>query len=79
MEEEFKKLLEMNWEESERDMIKRIMDGLLYYKKLLPRTLKNDVAAALELCNKLKDELEALREKVIEDKKKNEEDTDDKE
>ena len=31
--EEFEKLLMREWVEEEREMIKRIMDGILYYKK----------------------------------------------
>lgn len=60
-EEEFEKLLEKEWNEEEKDVIKRIMDGLLFYKKLLPKTLKNDVMLALQLCIRLKDELEQLK------------------
>lgn len=66
IEEEFKKLLEKEWSEEERQMIQRISEGLLYYRKLLPKTLKTDVIAALQLCNKLKHQLELLMAKVDE-------------
>lgn len=64
IEEEFKILLEKEWTIEEREIIKRIMEGLLYYKKLLPKTLKQDVLSALELCNKLKDESDELHKKI---------------
>jgi hypothetical protein len=58
IEEEFKLLLDKSWTDEEREMIKRIMDSLLYYKKLLPKSLKNDIIAALQLCNNLKHKIE---------------------
>ncbi|NBP16104.1 hypothetical protein EBU95_17230 [bacterium] len=60
IEEELSRLLERQWTDEERAMINRIMDGLLYYKKLIPKALKNDVVAALQLCNRLKLQLEDL-------------------
>jgi hypothetical protein len=60
IEEEIKKLLEKEWSPEERGMIQRIMDGLLYYRKLIPRSLKADVIAALQLCNQLKHQLDML-------------------
>lgn len=64
IEEEFKKLLEKEWSEEERQMIQRIMEGMLYYRKLLPKALKADVISALQLCNKLKHQLDILIAKV---------------
>lgn len=66
IEEEFKKLLDKDWSEEERQMIQRIMEGLLYYRKILPKSLKADVVSALQLCNKLKHQLEVLVNKVAE-------------
>lgn len=60
IEEELSRLLERQWTDEERAMINRIMDGLLYYKKLIPKALKNDVVSALQLCNRLKLQLEEL-------------------
>lgn len=62
--EEFEKLLLLEWTDEEREMIKRIMEGILYYRKLLPKTLKHDVISALQLCNTLKVKLENL-EKIV--------------
>lgn len=58
IEDEFSNLLTKKWTEDEMKMIKRIMDGITYYRKLMPKGLKDDVIAALQLCNKLKIELE---------------------
>lgn len=65
-EEEMKKLLEKNWEEDEKTLINRLLENLVYYKRLMPKALKLDIIAALELCNKLKVELEDLRKKIHE-------------
>ena len=74
IEEHFNKLLEKDWENEEKEMIQRIMEGLLYYKKILPKTLKTDVVCAIGLCNRLKDEVEELKKKVIELLEQNEKD-----
>lgn len=61
IDEHFKILLENNWSNDEKNMIERIMNGLLYFKKLLPKILKDDVITALKLCNELKTENENLK------------------
>jgi hypothetical protein len=66
LEEELNKLLEKNWEAEEKQLVKRIMDGLLYYKRFLPKNFKDDVLMSIQLCNKLKNELETLKVKNIE-------------
>lgn len=66
IEEEFAKLLEKEWTEDEKAMIIRIRDGLLYYRKILPSSLKQDVVAALQLCNRLKHTIENKNIKNIE-------------
>ena len=63
-EEEMKRLLEKDWEEDEYTLINRLMENLVYYKRLVPKTLKSDIIAALEMCNRLKMELEVLRKKI---------------
>lgn len=67
IEDEVKKLLEKEWSEEERKIIQKTTDGLFYYRKLLPSSLKADVIAALQLCNKLKDELEILKVSELQD------------
>lgn len=65
IEEHFESLLQREWGNKEKEMIQRIQDGILYYKKLLPKTLKADVIAALQLCNNLKCELELLQKRLL--------------
>lgn len=60
-EDELDKLLQKEWTEDEKTLLQRIIDGLLYYKRILPKSLKNDILLALQLCNNLKDELEKYR------------------
>jgi hypothetical protein len=62
-EEEMKCLMEKTWDMEEKDVIERLIKGLEFYKKLLPKSMKRDILAALQLCNKLKDELDHLRSK----------------
>jgi hypothetical protein len=62
-EEQLETLLQKEWSEEERILIKRLMDNVAYYKKLLPKTLKQDIFDALQMCNTLKNELEYYRTK----------------
>ncbi len=61
-EEELQLLLEKKWEEEERVMLNKLIDNLMYYKKLLPKSLKKDITDALQMCNLLKLELDKYRE-----------------
>lgn len=62
LEEEFSKLLEKEWEEDEKELVKRIMEGLLYYKRFIPKNFKEDILSTIQLCNKLKNDLENKKE-----------------
>lgn len=61
-EEELNSLLEKKWSEDELKMIKKLLENLTYYKKLIPKSLKQEIAVALQMCNSLKVELETFRE-----------------
>lgn len=61
-EKELDDLLEKKWDSDQLELIKRLRGNLIYYKRLLPKSLKQDVCAALELCNILKKELELYKE-----------------
>jgi hypothetical protein len=60
IEEELKKLMDKEWEEDEKQVLQKLVDGFLYYKKLIPKSFKMEVIAALQICNKLKDKLDIL-------------------
>lgn len=59
LEDKCKMLLDKEWTEEEKALIQRIFDNVLYYQKLLPKSMKEDVIAALDLCCMLKAQLEA--------------------
>jgi len=61
-EEQLKILLEKKWTEDELKLINRLTSNLGYYKKLIPKSLKQDIAEALQMCNLLKVELETYKE-----------------
>ena len=58
---DFDELLKKKWSENEYNMILRLKNNLKFYKKILPKTLKNDISFALKLCIQTKDELEKLK------------------
>jgi hypothetical protein len=67
LEEQFKELMSKNWTEEDKALIDRVTSSLLYYKKLIPKTLKADIVLALQLCNNLKDKMEELERKLLEE------------
>ena len=62
-EQELDCLLQKKWSDEEKILITRLMDNVAYYKKLIPKSLKQDIVNALQMCNVLKTELETYREK----------------
>lgn len=61
--EEANKLLESNWEEHEKQLVKKLIDSLISYKALIPKSLKNDVKAMLQMANRIKSEYDDLLDK----------------
>ena len=64
-EEELKMLLEKTWSDEERNLLVRLTDNVIYYKKILPKSLKQDITDALKMCNTLKIELDIHRNKTL--------------
>lgn len=62
-EQELDNLLQKNWSDEDRRLISLLMDNVIYYKKLIPKSLKQDIMNALQMCNVLKTELEIYRAK----------------
>lgn len=60
-------MMSKNWTEEDKALIDRVTSSLLYYKKLIPKTLKADIVLALQLCNNLKDKMEELERKLLEE------------
>lgn len=74
--EEANKLLASNWEDHEKELVKRMIDSLVAYKSLIPKSLKNDVKAMLQMANRIKAEYDELLQKYKDEKKENEEQED---
>ena len=68
--EEANKLLSSNWENHEKELVKRMIDSLIAYKSLIPKSLKNDVKAMLQMANRIKAEYDELLEKYKNEKEK---------
>lgn len=65
LEEEIDLLLAKDWGHEEKAVIAKMLKAVLYYKRMIPKSLKEDILATLKLCNRLKAELEDLRAKLI--------------
>ena len=71
--EEANKLLASNWEDHEKELVKRMIDSLVAYKSLIPKSLKQDVKAMLQMANRIKAEYDILLEKYKNEHKENNE------
>lgn len=60
-------LLESNWDQTEKDLIKRMVNTLVSYKRVIPNGLKDDIKVILEIANKIKCDYEDLLEKYNKD------------
>lgn len=58
--EQTERLLILNWDESEKLLIKRLTDSLISYKLLLPKSLKQDIKDMLVMSTKIKEEYDNL-------------------
>jgi len=72
--EEANKLLASNWEDHEKELVKRMIDSLVAYKSLIPKSLKQDVKAMLQMANRIKAEYDMLLEKYKSEHKEDNED-----
>lgn len=58
--EEANKLLERSWEEHEKVLVKRMLDTMVSYKSLIPKSLKTDIKAMLIMANRIKNDYDDL-------------------
>ena len=61
MDDEIKSLLAKEWSEEERILITNLISNVTYFKRMLPKTFKQEIFCALQMCNSLKIELEQYR------------------
>ena len=61
MEKEISCLKEKEWNEKEKLMINNLIENLNYYKRVIPKSFRNDICEALQMCNELKNELDDYR------------------
>jgi hypothetical protein len=53
-------LLELNWEQEEKDTISRLVKQMIDYRMMIPGYLKEDILSLLKLANKLRRDYEEL-------------------
>jgi len=56
-----KLLLDHNWSDDERVLFKKMIDNLIFYRKLIPKAMKTDIITLLEISNKIKKEYDELK------------------
>jgi hypothetical protein len=54
-------LLDKDWTDEEKVLLKKLSDNLIYYKKLIPNTLKGDIIAILKIANNIKSDYENIK------------------
>lgn len=61
--EEGDKLLSNDWNEEDKMLVKRMIDSLVTYKYLIPKGLKQDIKAIIQLAHRIKNEYDELSKK----------------
>ena len=64
--EESKILLEKNWNDDQKILLKKAIDNMLFYKNFITKSVKQDIASVLELSSTIKDEYDILKNKIKE-------------
>jgi hypothetical protein len=63
-EEDIRKILEQNWEQGEKELIERTIVNILSYKIMMSKALKEDIILIVDLCIKLKKEINEKQDKT---------------
>jgi hypothetical protein len=58
--ESMDELLLKEWLECERELIKRMVENVVSYKRLIPKSIKEDIIALLQLANKVKSDFDLV-------------------
>ena len=59
MKEKHQELLSKQWSDEEKELLERLMNSLSSCRYLMPKYLKADIMSAINLCIKLKDQLDS--------------------
>jgi hypothetical protein len=62
--ESMDELLLKEWLECERELIKRMVENVVSYKRLIPKSIKDDIIALLQLANKIKSDFDLVTRSV---------------
>lgn len=74
--DEADKLLSSDWASHEKELVTRMINSLIAYKSFIPKSLKNDVKAMLQMANRIKAEYDELLKKYKTEKNQLDKDTD---
>jgi hypothetical protein len=61
--EEGDKLLSNDWNEEDKELVKRMIDSLITYKYWIPKGLKQDIKDIIKLAHRIKNEYDDLSKK----------------
>ncbi len=62
--EKTEEILDLGWENDDKEVIARVLKHLKYWKKWIPNTLNSDISYILNLAVEEKKKLNALVEKI---------------
>ena len=56
-------ILKLSWEDGDKKMLSEMMSNAIYYHRLIPKSMINDVIQCIDLCIREKLSLDKFREK----------------
>ncbi len=61
LKEKLKEIIELEWQQDDKEKLEIMIKNVLYYKVFLSKTLEQDIINCLDICIREKKELDEIR------------------
>lgn len=61
MKEQMNDILLLNWDEEDKNCLIKIVEGIVYFKRLIPKSFEKEITKCLDICIREKKELDKMR------------------
>lgn len=61
MKEKLDDILLLDWDEEDKNCLLKIVEGIIYFKRLIPKSFEKEIVKCLDICIREKKQLDKLR------------------
>lgn len=61
LQDKLNEILSLNWSEEDKNTLSKIMESIIYYKRLIPSKFEHEVLACINICIREKRELDFIK------------------